>query len=351
MKNLIKSGSWIFIFFFITIQLQAQTGIEIHLSYKVVLNPSNGLRPAGLTDTDIENAVSSMNNLMENYGRCYQFVLDEIVDVGALGGFTSGPSQWYETDFLDPVNGQIWKSDMETEAKADPDYFWETDAINVYMVTGICGGQCSLPSDGDEIIVIGDCAANDEEVHLHEIGHYFSLCHTQGCPCGNCDSSSTGECNTVPGDDGLDDTLPDLECWDQDAIAEFSFAGTPYANLTVDQQAEVDDVFLNIMSYHSNLSRLTERQMDQWADGMDDDPTRRAVRSGDSWFVKTSGANGDGTAADPFNATVEGANAANVNGGDIIYFRQGTHIISVPLVIDIPVTLSATREGTAIIGN
>ncbi|MEO1655683.1 MAG: hypothetical protein AAFU64_19225, partial [Bacteroidota bacterium] len=270
--------------------VQAQGITWIDLSYKVVLNPANGLRPSGVTDADIDAAIEEMNQLQEAYFRGYRFRrVDPIRNVGGINQFNTGPSRWYNTNFFDSNNGSAWKDQMEAEAESNNNlYRWNNNAINLYITNGICGGICSFPGGGDDIIIIGRCSDADGALQLHEIGHYFDLCHTQGCPCGNCDGSKTGQCHTTPGNDDIGDTLPDLQCWDRDNIAQNSY-GTNYNNLNSAQRKLVDDVFLNIMSYRSLniISRITERQIDHWSDVAK--LNRQQVIDRNSFFVsKTS---------------------------------------------------------------
>jgi hypothetical protein len=326
-------------------ETRAQGVITIDLSYKVVLNPADGSRPPGATNMAIDSAVRAMNAMYETYFRGYRFRrVDPIMQIGSQGD-TTGPSRWYNTNFFDDDNGADWKDQMEDEARDDPRYAWNDNATNIYITNGICGGICSFP--GDHIIIIGGCAANNGPVQLHEIGHYFDLCHTQGCPCGNCNPMRSGECHTEPGDDNIDDTLPDLQCWDRNNIANWSF-GTSYANLSAGQQTRVDNVFFNIMSYHGSITRLTELQLDRWADTANDD--RENVRSGRTIFVATElgGLFPNGSSTRPFITVQSGVDEANPDGGDIVLLRPGAY--NETLTISKPVTLRATRQGPVAIG-
>jgi hypothetical protein len=314
---------------------RAQGVITINLSYKIVLNPANGSRPPGVTNADIDTAIAAMNALYDTYFRGYRFQrVDPITEVGGMGDMT-GPSRWFNTDFFDDENGSDWKDDMEEAARSDARYRWNDNAINLYITNwggGINGkGKCSFP--GDHIIIINGNAASSGSLQLHEIGHYFDLCHTQGCSCNKCDPVKTGECHTEPGDDDIGDTLPDLECWTRDQIANSAFRQN-YASLPALLQNLVDDVFLNIMSYHVVITRLTERQLDRWAHTANDD--RRNVCSGRTLFVERG-------------ESVQGAvNAANPNRSDIVLLSPGAY--NEPLVIIQPVTLRVTRGGPAAIG-
>jgi hypothetical protein len=344
---LVVTGSLLWL---IPVRMQTQEAgvITIRLSYKVVLNPADGTRPLGVTDGDINDAVTRMNNLMSGYLRGYRFQVVEILDIGGVSNPPAGPSQWYNTNFFDENNGANWKDQIEAAALADPAYQWRNNAINLYITNGICGGICSFPNDNDEIVIIGGCSDSNEPLQLHEIGHYFSLCHTQGCPCENCTSNQNQACNNGPVDDGIADTLPDRQCWTQDNIAQNNF-GRLYAQLTPAEQQQVDDVFLNIMSYHANAARLTEQQLDRWSQSANVD--RIGVRSGRMIFAQPGApANGNGSPANPFNSVSAAVASANSDPApDIIILRPSS--FNQTLLTGAAVTFRATRNGSALIGS
>jgi hypothetical protein len=198
--------------------LQAQGVINIRVSYKVILNPANGARPiltgaTQVSDADINTAVNAMNVLLQSYFRGYRVQrVGPITNVGGMGD-TTGPSRWFATDFFNASNAITLRNQMEAAAMSDARYAWNANAINIYINNGTAGGLCSFPRDGN-IMIIGGSVANAGATQLHEIGHFFDLCHTQGCSCGCgvCGSCSASGC-TTPGDDGIADTLPDLACW------------------------------------------------------------------------------------------------------------------------------------------
>lgn len=329
--------------------------ITIRLSYKVVLNPADGTRPPGVTNADINTAVDGMNDLMSGYLRGYRFQVTEIQDIGGMSNPPVGPSQWYNTNFFDADNGSNWKKQMEAAAIADPAYLWRNNAINLYLTNGICGGICSFPEDAENIIIIGGCSDNNPRTQLHEIGHYFSLCHTQGCPCGCASATGTGVCNTSPGDDGIAETLPDLSSWNQNQIANNSF-GQPYASLNPGQQNQVDNVFFNLMSYHgascgqgATTDRLTEQQLDRWSQSAN--VNRVGVRTGRMIFAEAGAPpGGNGSPANPFNTIAAAVTSANSDPNpDIIILRPGS--FNEPLLTAVAVTFRTTRNGASLIGS
>ncbi len=325
--------------------------IDIRLSYKVVLNPATGLRQPGVLDADIDAAIAEMNQLQATYFRGFRFRrVDAVTEVGGQGD-TTGPSRWFSTDFFDASNGGAWKDQMDNAARSDTRYFWNTTAINIYITAGITGGICSFDWEGDNIIVIGGGSDRSGELQLHEIGHYFSLFHTQGRFCGGC-GTDPGECNT-PDDDEIADTLPDVACWDQDMIANNSFS-QDYSQLSPAWRNAVDDVFLNIMSYHAGSTpRLTELQLNRWTDRASNE--RRNVTSGRTWFVNFSipddcaFRNGNSVCTPflfggPFKVVRDGIN--NAQSGDIVLIRAGNY--NEPMTINRSVTLRASRGNVSI---
>lgn len=323
--------------------------ITIRLSYKVVLNPTDGLRSVNATDAEIAAAVAEMNGFSASYWRGFKFVMDEPVrNIGGMGDST-GPSSWYSTDLLAGNNMRTF----EGAAKTDPRYLWRTNAINIYLLDGFFGGVCSFPAHG-ELVVLGRGAAPIGELQLHELGHYFNLCHTHGCGCVDCEGTEP-PCRGTPGTDGIADTLPDVACWTKNDIAT-NFFGVPFPGLSQGQQKQVNDTYHNIMSYHPKPEQyqLTELQLDQWTDAANG--PRRAGASGRTWFVdwlNTCGSpNGSSACANsangPFPAVVAAYNAAHASGGDVVMIRPGSY--AGRQTFTKPVTFRATRQGPVTIG-
>lgn len=325
--------------------------IALRLSYKVILDPADGSLPQGFSDAAIDSAIVEMNDFLDSYGRGYRFVrVDPIQRVGNVGGFDRpNPCYYFDINMLEHHEE---RANMQADALQFPQpYQWNQNAVNIYINEANTGGTCARPTE--QLIVIGGGSSGVGWLHLHEIGHYFDLCHTQGCPCGCCEAGQSGECHTVPGDDNIADTLPDLACWDRDDIAQHNF-GVNYASLASFQREEVDNVFLNIMSYHrsgcgqgADVARLTELQLDHWADTASF--TRLSVRDGRTFFVQAGvGGSQNGRSTSPFDLVAEGRNAAN-GGGDIVMIRGGNYLEN--LTFNTPMTLRTPRGNVARIGN
>lgn len=332
-------------------ELRAQGVITVRLSYKVVLNPADGNRPlkgdgTQMTDNDIDTAVTAMNNLSAAYFRGFRFKrVDAVTNVGGKND-TTGPSQYFGINFLtDPKSSQL-KDQMEDAALSNTAYAWNSAAINIYINQGTGGGKCSFPTDGKSIIVVGVVSSSAGTTQLHEIGHYFSLCHTHGC-------------NSGSGDDGVADTLTDSPFWTQDQIAGNNFSGRNYSQISAGEQQQVDNVMLNLMSYHGTtggsavpagtaaMSRLTELQLDRWTDVARAE--RRQVCDGAALFVGANAGPYDGSSLYPIPTVERGAaQAALISGQRILMLRSGSY--NERLTISTPMTLRATRTGPAIIG-
>ena len=181
---------------------RAECVIKIRVSIKVILNPATGAPPVGVFPALIEaTVVPTMNLFFQNFMRGYRFELvDPVTEVGGLGDLT-GPSQWFDAPLTDCFL-------LLDAALAEPvAYAWNPNALNVYInnQAGNTGIACHFPTSDDAIFVLGKNASGVAPTYLQEFGHYFDLCHTQGCGCDGCDTQQTGTCHTMPGDDGISD--------------------------------------------------------------------------------------------------------------------------------------------------
>ena len=319
---------------------QAQGVITIRLSYKVILNPANGNRPTKddgmqITDNDIDAAVTAMNNLLVPYLRGYRVQrLGPVTNVGGLNDST-GPSQYFGINFVNDSNKDALKTRMETAAHANAAYAWNNNVINIYINQATSGGKCSFPEQGG-IIIVGPNAVSlggttVGNTQLHEIGHFFNLCHTHGC--------------VSDSDDGLADTLTDSPFWTQNQIASNNaLSAKTYNSLSPKEQPQVDDVWLNLMSYHGTTggspaaplpmgvhfqSRLTEGQLDRWADWASAG-ARLRVCDGVTYFVGPNAGPVSGQSGSP-HPTISGVLASaqladeNVRNNPILMFRPGRY--------------------------
>jgi hypothetical protein len=275
------------------------------VSVKFILD-ANGNRPASgniNTDGEVQAQIDTANAILDAHMRGYRLQLTEIVDL-------SGVSGWYSTE-INSAN----KSALELAAKGAPStYAWRTNAINIYINGDDGSAICSFPP-GEEIIFVGQGLRLT--TFLHEIGHFMDLCHTQGCPCGSCDDDETGTCHTIPGDDGIAETIPDLQCWNQNQIAQWTY-GQNYASLTAAQQNKVDEVFFNIMSYHATRFRFSPDQLDRMICASNN--VRDHVSNGETYFVGSQP--GDEECLEPTFLKATFADAVTAaSSGDIICMR------------------------------
>jgi hypothetical protein len=236
------------------------------VSIKVFTDASSN-RPLNRGDGNIQDDFVYYNNLLGKYARGCQFTVTEIVQM------PSSLSAWFNVDPRNSAN----RNNLQTAAGANSAlYAYRNDAINLYINNGSSGICCG---NGNGLIFIG---REDDHINpMHEIGHMLGLAHTQGIGCGNCTGDALGSCST-PGNDNINDTIPDLACWSRDQVAQNTYG--IYANLNGGQQYSVDNVWLNIMSYHygnfnNGLERLTPNQMDLVAETSNGARFNTATRS------------------------------------------------------------------------
>lgn len=339
--------------------------IDIRLSIKYILDASNN-RPPGYFDSEqnIYDVIEETNQALRRYDRGYRFVIvgniDEIREDQTPG---STSSAFFNLNLADENLA------LEDAAEADPvGFHWSYDAVNIYVVN-CCGGGAAIPSNANEagyrVVFVSadsnftpnDPARNAQEIiWLHEIGHHFNLIHTW-------DS------------DGVSDTRPDTnpnQCTIQFGCttggSKECCCSTKVDNLEARAnsqswtQEEFENIRFNVMSYYGAFDcpamnedlitidnmRLTEGQLDRFSDA-----TRLYHAnevSGLTYFVDwrntTSPFNGYST--DPFQTVLDGVNAADPTGGDIVLIRDGVY--NENLLLTEPVTLRA-NNGIVTIGD
>lgn len=216
----------------------AHAYVPVRISIKFILD-ANGNRPATgnlNTDAEINAEFDAGIDILRNVLSEFRIYRTELVDL-------YGVSQYYSVT-ADPTN----RDNLRSDAISNPaTYLWRTNAINVYINGGTGSAISKFPPDND-IILMNQWCGNTPSCILHEIGHSLNLLHT----------------HEGGGADGCADTISDNASWSKDDLA-FNNFGCLYANCTAAQQAQVDLVFNNVMSYHISEPqlRLSPCQMDR----------------------------------------------------------------------------------------
>jgi hypothetical protein len=265
-------------------------------------------------------------------------------------------SSWFTRD---PRTGNA-KAELETAALNDRVTFrYRDNAVNVYINNVATSGSCSRPVNGSVTFLGRDVY---RQLLAHEAGHFFDLCHTQGCECNGTADTMPGDviCRTQPGNDNLGDTLPDLDSWntpDQVALMNFGFIYSA-PEVSDAQRVQVDFVFQNLMSYHlgdplpdgtaNPYNLLTDDQLDLYAATANNQRLGQVV--GRTWFVAATGADGAGRGISSATAlrTLDASLSAVSSAGDVILLRSAT-FIAPPGIIAAACTLRATRGPVTIV--
>ena len=272
----------------ISVPRTARAQIEWHVSVKFVLGP-NGELPGSLSDADcsdlacsavscereVQDKIDYGNAVLAKLGRGISVRVIEWVDDVVLpeprfscceGGANAGGTCTAASDCPDNGPGDpgtcapvdSWFNAPSSActytaindlAESDPQSMaWNDHAINIYVTNACMGGYSGrAPGRG---VIIGQTQRGASVRWLHEIGHFFSLCHTHG-GCAGCSSEGDPDC--------MANTIRDADEWDTpDTIAQQVFGVTGYGDpaLTCDQREDILDVFYNIMSYHQDHERI-----------------------------------------------------------------------------------------------
>ncbi|HMJ66759.1 MAG TPA: hypothetical protein VK615_15570 [Candidatus Binatia bacterium] len=336
--------------------------VDIRLSIKVILNPTNSARPAGVNNALFYAAAESSNEWMARYWRGYRFRVTEVLYIGGPSeGGTNGPSKWWWiwNDLGIDMRDQPYWGRFQSDTKTNNLYRLRNDQVNFYVIrpaTSGTGGACPIPpGEVSDTACVG--LVNDGPFWLvHETGHFFGLSHTHG----GCGCPSTSGCSLMNGywvgDDGIADTLPegagDFCFTTRDHISRANF-NKFYTNCTPSERFLVDNTYFNVMSYHNPNTKdqvedvMTELQLDGHADTAGS--YRAAFVSGHTWFARPGiFPSGSGSSTDEYQLLSLAINAADSFGGDLVALRPGSY--NQQLTISKPVTLRATRAGWATIG-
>lgn len=327
--------------------LSGHAQIQWRISVKFILGASgqmptnsNGFSGNSVNLTNRQAVIDNFNlanQLLDRTGRGFRFNLTEIQEVSGASGF-------FMLSARSEPNKVALEAVATSNATSRAQFFWRDDAINVY-INNTSSGICSFVGSGN-IIFTGSASYNT--LILHECGHFFDLLHTHnseqyrnsnGTTC-----SSTNLCGCaqlIGGDDGIPDTVLDHQCWDRPALV----AGNPGASAF-----QIDNVWLNVMSYHLPQDRFTEDQMDRLTDTAS--IARRFVASGRTWFVDRNcgsiirnGSSRCDAFSGPFGLVRDGLN--NASSGDIVLIRAGNY--NERTTFSRPATLRASR-GAVVLG-
>ena len=331
----------------LSISGEVSAQIQWRISVKFILGSSgqfptnaDGFTTAGVNLTNhqaVTDNIAFANELLDRTGRGFRFNLTEIQDV-------SGASSFFNLPARSEANKVSLEAAATANATARAQFFWRDDAINVY-INNTSSGICSFVGAGN-IIFTGSSAY--DTLILHECGHFFDLRHTHdtqqfrnsnGTTCTA--SNACGCAQLIGGDDGVADTVLDHQCWDRATIG----ANNPGASAT-----QIDNVWLNLMSYHLPQDRFTDDQMDRLTDTAS--ISRRNVATGRTWFVdrncgsiSRNGSSRCDVFSGPFSGVRDGVNSAQ--SGDIVLVRAGNY--NERMTINRSVTLRASR-GAVVIG-
>ena len=302
--------------------------ISVRLSVKFIRN-FDGTRPGGIgVISAFQAEVDRGNGILAATGRGVRLQVVEFIDIQPAAPAGNSADYWFT------LNARSNKVVFENAALADTaTWRWNAGAINIF-VNNTGSGQCSFVGGGGTISLGASISSGTV---LHEIGHFFNLRHTH---------ANDVDCSTTPGPyapangDSLAITINDHNCLNTiDALSAANFGGRLFANLTADEQAQVNSSWLNVMSYHQE-DQLLDDQMDIWSDNAN--VSRLFVCSGRTWFVSTAGFDiwlGDSAFA-PFR-TVSRALSAVGTADDVISIRSGNY--TVPGLIGTACTLRALR--------
>jgi hypothetical protein len=296
--------------------------VPVRLNIRFIVD-AGGNRPATgrlNTDAEIIAEFDAGNDILRGLLSEFQLVRLTLADL-------AGVSQWYASQ---PTAAN--RDALRAAAIAAPvTYGWRTDAINIY-INGATGSAIGTFPPNNQMILMSQGCTNTPSCMLHEVGHNTNLLHT----------------HQSGGADGCADTIADNSSWTRDQLSQANF-GDVYANLTAPQQAQVDTVWKNVMSYHVSLpqDRLSPCQMDREStQGYAD---RSWMLTKTPIYVDSSNTTApySGTFVDPFNDFQDALSAGGLTGKVIVVEQSSSYTMTQPSVSDDVGVM--TRSGTSTI--
>ncbi len=279
----------------------SQAYVDVRVSIKFILD-AGGNRPAFgqlNTDAEIDAEMDWANAILSGVKSEFRIREIQFVDL-------AGVSQWYSSS----ASGTN-RNNLRTAAQADPaTYRWRTDAINIYINGGTGSAISDFPPNNNMILMNQGCG-NTPSCILHELGHSFSLLHTHEPCCTNQDYCA--------------DTLQDNSSWNnKDQAAQANF-GLNFNQLNASQQDQINLLWNNVMSYHTNEPQLrfSACQMNRTSDTNDSDRTwmlsKWPVYVRDSFSLFPNGRWGS-----PYR-TVEAAVGSGTLNGRVMVLQQDSY--------------------------
>jgi hypothetical protein len=113
--------------------------IEMRVSVKVIVDPTNSAAPPRITPEVFYQAASNANLWMDSYSRGYRYAINEVTNIGGpTQGGTNGPSRWFLQDTIRNTDTNLVAA-FKSIVKTDPLYLLRPHQINVYVSTGYAG--------------------------------------------------------------------------------------------------------------------------------------------------------------------------------------------------------------------
>lgn len=301
--------------------------VPMRISVKFILDADDN-RPANgslNTDAEIIAEIDWASEILS--GLVSELRVSEVLFVDL-----PGVSQYYNVDATG-ANRDALRADALADKST---YRWDDNAVNIYINGYWFGSAISKFPPTNDIILMNQNCGNTPSCVLHELGHSLNLAHTHETAWTNGDACA--------------DTITDNSGWTRDQISQANFSKN-YADLSAVQRDQVDLVWNNVMSYHTNEPqlRLSPCQMDRISNQADND--RGWLLSKVPYYVDAARANlvKIGTWDFPFATVQEAFNTVNFSSSDVLVIEKGTHSIATPVAVSDAGVNLVTRSGTSLV--